>query len=197
MKAIRDSITAVILAGGRSSRMRTDKSQLMWRGRTFIEHLCEQLQPQTLSVAINCNDAKAHQNLGLPLLKDPFSDRRGPLAGILAGLTFSNTPLTLFVPCDNPLLAPDLAGRLHDIMQRNDLDIVYARSGGDNHYLYALMQTRLQPHLEEYLQHGDYAVHRWYATQRCQAVAFDDESDHFININSPDELERLSTLRPK
>lgn len=197
MNVIRDSITSVILAGGRSSRMQMDKAQLVWRGRTFIEHLIEQLQAQATSVAINCNDAEAHRPLGLSLLNDPFPDRRGPLAGILAGLTFSNTPLTLFVPCDSPLLAPDLANRLHDIMQRNKADIVYARSGGDNHYLYALMQTRLQPHLKEYLQHSDYAVHRWYATQRCYAVAFDDEPNYFININSPNDLTRLSTLSPK
>ena len=197
MNAIRDSITSVILAGGRSSRMQTDKAQLVWRGRTFIEHLIDQLQAQTTSVAINCNDGEAHRKLGLPLLSDPFPDRRGPLAGILAGLTFSNTPLTLFVPCDNPLLVPDLASRLHDIMQRNDVDIVYARSGGDNHYLYGLMQTRLRPHLEQHLEHGDYAVHRWYDTQRCYAVSFDDQPDHFININSPDDLQRLFTLGPK
>jgi molybdenum cofactor guanylyltransferase len=195
MNAIHDSITAVILAGGRSSRMQTDKAQLVWQGRTFVEHLIEQLQPQTNSVAINSNEAKVHQKWGLPLLKDPFPDRRGPLAGILAGLTFSNTPLTLFVPCDNPLLAPDLAIHLYNVMQRNEADIVYAQSGSDNHYLYALMKTRLQSHLEEYLRHGNYAVHRWYATQRCQAATFD--ADHFINMNSPNDLEHLSTLRPK
>jgi molybdopterin-guanine dinucleotide biosynthesis protein A len=182
----RDPITAIILAGGRSTRMQADKAQLLWRGRPFIEHIIERLQPQVDAIAINCNEQDLYRRFNIPLLPDPFAQRRGPLAGILAGLHFSATPLTLFVPCDNPLLAPDLVQRCHDAL--NNADLVYARSGGNNHYLYALMRSYLRDSAADYLQQGNFAVHRWYATQRCHAVDFDDSPEYFRNFNRPEDL---------
>lgn len=169
-----------------------DKALLQWRGRTFIEHIVARLSPQVSRIAINSNTTSASlQALGLPLLPDPFAERRGPLAGILAGLNFSETALTLFVPCDNPLLPDDLLARLLTSLTVNDADIAYASCAGDRHYLYALMRSELRTSLQRFLQQGDFAVRHWYAGVKAVAVDFDDAADRFININTPDDLARL------
>lgn len=186
-----EPITAIILAGGRSTRMQADKAQLLWRGRPFIEHIIERLQPQVETIAINCNDHVAYQHLGLPLISDSFTDRRGPLAGILAGLAYAETPLTLFVPCDNPMPAFDLVQRCIETLERTQSDVVYARTHDDNHYLHALMRTHLRDSAASFIQQGDFAVHRWYLTHRCHTVDFDDESAGFYNINRPEDLRQL------
>ena len=188
-------ITAVILAGGASSRMQGQpKALLSWRGRRFIDHIIDALRPQAATLAISTSQSELFADLPLPVLADPFPERRGPLAGMLAGLAFSETPLTLFAPCDNPMLPPHLGARLFDALQSRRADIAYASTGTDQHYLYALMRSDLHVELRKYFVHEDYSVHRWFATQTTVTVAFDDQVDCFLNINTPEALLRLNHI---
>jgi molybdopterin-guanine dinucleotide biosynthesis protein A len=186
-------ITATIIAGGLGTRMNsTDKALLQWRGRPFIAHIIERLQQQVDRIVVNTNSsASALQALDLPLLPDPFPARCGPLAGILAGLNFSATPLTLFVPCDNPLLSKQLCTRLYDALRDSHAAIAYARCGEDHHYLYALMRSDLRDSLQRFLQSGERAVRRWYTSENALAVDFSDDIEHFRNFNTPADLEQL------
>lgn len=186
-----DSITAIILAGGRSSRMGQDKALLMWQQRPLIAHIVECLQAQVERIAINTNSPQAFADFGLPMIADEFSESRGPLAGIAAALNYSSTRLTLIVPCDNPLLSSQLTARLQAAMKSEQADLAYARSGGDKHYLHALIRTGLRAHLTNFLQAHDYAVHRWYATLRSACADFDDQPENFRNINCAADLTQL------
>lgn len=184
-------ITAVILAGGRSSRMGHDKALLAWQGRPFIAHIVEHLQTQVDRIVINTNSPEDFAQFGLPLLVDITAQRCGPLAGIMAALSDSATALTLVVPCDNPLLSPHLVARLFAALEREDVDLAYACSDNDNHYLYALMRTDLRDKLAAFLDAKDYAVRRWYATLRVSRVDFSDQPGYFRNINSVEALAQL------
>ncbi len=185
------NITAIILAGGSSSRMGTDKALLQWRGREFVAHIIERLQTQVNRIAINTNSPTAFAYFGLPLIADATAERCGPLAGIAAALNYSSTALTLVVPCDNPLLSPQLVERLLAALESEQTDLAYACSNSDSHYLYALMRSDLRANLTAFLRAGDFAVRRWYATLRACRVDFSDQPEHFRNINSAEELALL------
>jgi molybdenum cofactor guanylyltransferase len=187
------NVTAIVIAGGSGTRMNSlDKSLLLWRGRPFIAHIVARLGPQVSHIAINSNTPSVTlQSLGLPLLADPFIDRRGPLAGILAGLNYSKTALTLFVPCDNPMIPDNLLQRLISALNSNNADIAYATCTDDQHYLYALIRSHLRDNLARHLSHGDFAVRRWFAGEKAIAVDFDDRAECFLNINTPADLARL------
>lgn len=188
----RYDVTAVILAGGASSRMGFDKAQLMWRGRAFVEHLAEQLRAQCRDIAINSNAPAADfASLHVPLLRDPFAERRGPLAGVLAALEYSTTEITLVVPCDTPLLAPTLVERLVRGLDEPGARIAYAVHGGDRHYLYAALRTDLGNSLRRFLAGDNFAVRRWYESECAVAVHFEADTRHFLNINTPADLETL------
>jgi molybdopterin-guanine dinucleotide biosynthesis protein A len=78
--------SAVILAGGKSSRMGRDKAGLPLEGRTLLERQAElvrSLQPVELFLS---GGAKDHSLADGQLLRDNFANR-GPLAGIEAALT--------------------------------------------------------------------------------------------------------------
>lgn len=191
ISAASKNITAVILAGGASSRMGSDKALLEWRGRPFVAHIVEHLREHVADIAINSNDAANFAQFGRPVITDATAQRRGPLAGILAALNFSTTELTLVVPCDNPMTSPQLIARLHTALTRDHSDLAYASIDDDNHYLYALMRTHLRDRLTAFMQGDDYAVRHWYATLRVSRVDFSDQSECFRNINSADELAQL------
>ncbi|MDB6061097.1 MAG: hypothetical protein JWM78_1200 [Verrucomicrobiaceae bacterium] len=189
----REITTAVVLAGGLSTRMNSnDKALLMWRERTFIEHIVARLQTQVDRIAINTNSSDERLSaLGLPILTDPFSDRRGPLAGILASLKYSATPLTLIVPCDNPMLSERLLERLAGALQNQNASIAYVTCAQNDYYLYALLRSDLHDNLERFLQTGELAVRRWYASESAIAVDFNDEKERFLNLNRPADLQLL------
>jgi molybdopterin-guanine dinucleotide biosynthesis protein A len=180
----REQITAVILAGGSGTRLGgCDKAQLEWRGRPFIDHIIERLAPQVSTIAVNSNDPDNFRSYPLPVITDTWPERRGPLAGILAGLRHSTTPLVLFTPCDSPNIPPQLALRLLEAL-REDVDIAYATSAGQHHYLFSLLRSELRDDLQRFIEAGGRAVHRWFERHRVGRVAFDDQPDCFINVNT-------------
>jgi molybdenum cofactor guanylyltransferase len=187
------SITAVILAGGASLRMGRNKALLEWQGRPFVAHIAERLRTQVGRVAINTNAAAEFAQFGLPLVADATTEKRGPLAGILAALNYSSSEWTLVVPCDNPLISTQLVDRLLDVIEQEGSDIAFATSEHDNHYLYALMRTELRGALTVFMSGADFAVRHWYATQHVSRVDFSDEADCFRNINTAEDLALLSS----
>ena len=185
------NITAIILAGGASSRMGSNKALLQWQERPFIAHIIESLTAQVDYIAINTNAPAEFAPFGIPLIADATAERCGPLAGIMAALDYSATALTLVVPCDNPSLSPQLASRLFAALETEQTELAYACGGGDNHYLYALMRTSLRENLVAFLRAEDYAVRHWYATLHTTPVDFSDQPEHFRNINNAEELALL------
>lgn len=190
----RPTITAVILAGGSGSRLGgVDKALLSWRGQTFIEQIVERVTPQVTNILINSNRTTRYPGVDLPVIADPWPEQRGPLAGLLAGLDAASEAWVLFLPCDCPQPAADLVQRLWAavIDTHGDTDIAYAGIGADSHYLFCLVRRSLRDDLRQYLLQGGSAVYRWMSTQRSCRVAFDDEAEAFLNINSTDELDAL------
>lgn len=187
----RHAITAIVLAGGAGSRLGgCDKALLTWRGRPFIDHIIERLAPQVGGIVINTPTPEPFRRHGLTLVSDSWSERQGPLAGVLAGLGCSETPFTLIVPCDSPNLSPQLVPRLAAAMTA-ERDITYAHTLDDSHYLFCLLRTGLESDLKDFMASGGRAVHRWFERHTAAAVDFCDQPDCFINVNRDSDQKRL------
>ena len=100
------SIAAIILAGGRSSRMGVEKSLMDFGGAPVIARVIERLAPQVTTLAINANgDAARFARFALPVIADLREDFPGPLAGIAAGLAYARAKGCEWLataPCDAP-----------------------------------------------------------------------------------------------
>lgn len=106
------AFSAVILAGGASTRMGRDKAMLSWQGRTLLERqleLVRSLRPQELFVS--GRDGVDYRGLGCVVLRDRFADS-GPLAGVERALAEASHPLVLVVAVDLPCLTREFLGRL-------------------------------------------------------------------------------------
>jgi molybdenum cofactor guanylyltransferase len=104
--------SAVILAGGRSRRMRRDKAFLPCRGTTLLERqvgLVRALAPEEIFISGRA-DAD-YGALGLPVLLDRFTDL-GPLAGVERALAEARSPLLLVLAVDLPDMTADFLRRL-------------------------------------------------------------------------------------
>jgi molybdopterin molybdotransferase len=197
-----EQISALILAGGRGSRMgHVDKGLQPFRGTTMVQHVLERLAPQVGAIAINANqNLSAYAAFGaagapVPVWPDETTGFAGPLAGLEAGMRHCATPYMITAPCDSPFLPRDLAARLFHALQSQGADVALAvtQEAGQRrqpHPVFCLVKTRLLPVLSSYLAEGGRKMDGWYADLKVAEVLFDD-SDAFRNINTLDELHSL------
>ncbi|SFV12126.1 molybdopterin molybdotransferase MoeA [Pseudoduganella namucuonensis] len=196
-----NSITGMILAGGRGTRMgRVDKGLQPFRGATLAAHVLLRLAPQVAGVAINANRNQAtYEAMGAPVWPDDMQGYEGPLAGLQTGLRRCATELLLTAPCDSPFLPADLAQRLLAALREQDADLAVAVTmeadeSGDAyqrvHPVFSLVKTGVLPQLSAYLDSGARRMDGWYKSIRVAQVLFDDAAA-FRNINTLADLKDM------
>lgn len=190
---------ALILAGGKSSRMGADKLLLSFGQDNLLGHIMRRLAPQVSAIAVN-----APSDIPLPpgsrIVPDTLPGQPGPLAGVLAGLRDLDSQAggpthLLTVPSDAPFFPDDLCGRLRAALADGET-IAVASSAGRVHPVFGLWPSSLADDLEAWL--GDPSHRRvsdFLARHRVEIVVWDalptllGPLDPFMNVNTPAELE--------
>ena len=93
-------VTGVILSGGKSRRMGTDKALLPYQGAPFIANVIAALRP-LVTESVIVSDHVAHDGFNCTRIPDLIYDQ-GPLVGIYTALIHIKTPYALVVSCDAP-----------------------------------------------------------------------------------------------
>ena len=186
-------VTGLILAGGQGRRMGgVDKGLVDFGGEPLTARVLARLRPQVGHVLINANrHPDRYAVLGCPVIPDALGDYPGPLAGMAAGLSATQTEWLLTVPCDSPLLPADLCARLLDAALAEDAEIAIASDGARAHPVFALLRRSLAASLEAFLAGDERKILRWMGRHRLIEVSFADCPERFVNVNTPEELTAL------
>jgi len=201
------AVTALILAGGRGSRMGgVDKGLQNFRGmplalQTLMRLQLQSLPPQEILINANRNLA-AYESLGVAVWPDTLDGFAGPLAGFLTGLERCETPLLLTVPCDTPLFPLDLIERLHTALAEHNADLAMAAAREEDgsvrpQPVFCLLKVELLDSLVQFTQQGGRKIDAWTGQHRCAIVPFDqtqDATEAFFNANTLQELQKLESL---
>lgn len=195
-------IAAVVLAGGRSQRMRgRDKLQLPFGEHTLLEHTLASLQTQCEFIVVNSNRHLEGVDLsGLPVVADKAHGTAGPLDGLISTMEWllANNPeyhWLLSAPGDCPFLPGDLLARLRTALQQQDAQIAVASSAGRLHYGCALWSLELVQTGRKCIQEGSRALHHFIGCCKSVEVAFTSgELDPFYNVNTPEDYEHALAL---
>ncbi len=187
---MQSSVTGLILAGGKGSRMGgVDKGLQNFRGRRLVDHVYERFAPQVGGVVINANqNHEEYKTFGVRVVSDAIGGYAGPLAGVHAGLSVSKRPFLASVPCDSPFLPADLIERLYRRIDETGAELAVAKTGEQPHPVFSLMRRGVLDHLADFLKGGGRKIDAWYATLNVVEVAFDDEAEAFSNFNTLEEL---------
>ena len=191
--AVKARVSGIVLAGGQGSRMGgVDKGLQAFRGKPMVAHVIERLAPQVDELLINANrNPDDYARFGHRVIADEIAGFAGPLAGFERGLAHASGELVATVPCDSPFLPADLIARLRTRLESADAELAVARTGDQPHPVFTLMRRDVLPSLQRFLGSGQRKIDRWYGELRVAEVAFDDEADAFLNINTRDELAKL------
>lgn len=172
-------ISAAILAGGKSSRIGSDKAFLKFDDSTFLEHIVKILSVIFNEVIIISDHYERYEYLNIPIYPDIYKES-GPLAGIHSAFINTNSELVFITTCDNPFIAPETIRHLANINSSDDA-IVY--SSDDNiQPLFGVYKRNCLPMLIEQLE-----------TKHLSAIEFLKKvKTKFINpINLPFDAENI------
>ena len=183
------NITGIILAGGKSTRMGTDKGFVSFKNKTFIEHIITAIQPLVDEVIIISNQ-EDYDQFGLKRYDDLIKNA-GPLAGIYTGLHYSKTENNLVISCDVPLINTEVLQKL--IEQTNDTsEVVQLQSNGKNMPLIASYKKKCETIFLEELKLDQRKVQEALKKCKVQTVQIDSVLEkHTTNINTKKDLEFL------
>ncbi len=181
----------VILAGGQASRMGgNDKGLVELAGRAMIEHVMETLKPQTDTITINANRNQERYRSYGKVFGDHIQNYPGPLGGMHAALHHLDDEWIGFVPCDCPQLPHDLVARMSAACSKNT-DIAVAHDGEHIQPVVTLLNRRILPKLEKFLENGDRKIILLYKQCNMTTVDFSDQPNAFVNLNTPEELQKF------
>ena len=181
-------IGCVILAGGKSSRMGTDKALLEYQGSTFLSHLQqtfqlfeERLLSRNLASSIGDNWTQIsdlHKGIG-------------PMGGIHAALTNAQSDALMVCACDTPYITQALIDKL--IQTYNGEDVLLVQTSDERlHPLCGIYHKRILPSLESHIKCGNYRLMRWIETLNYTIISLnEEESTLLVNFNTPKDYETI------
>jgi molybdopterin-guanine dinucleotide biosynthesis protein A len=181
-------ITAIILAGGKSKRMGTDKALLKLDGISLLERsvlLCKKLCD---TIIISSNN-EAHQKFGFPLVPDEVKNC-GPIGGIYSGLKKSETEWNFVISVDSAYVNPDFVSYLIAAIGDVDAIVPYGTNGIEP--LIALYNKQCLPAFEEKIRTGDFRMQNLVDSVNVKKIDaqgwIENYPDLFRNLNRPEDM---------
>ena len=148
------SISGFILAGGKSSRMGTDKALLMFQDKPLLLHMINRIEPFCDKVAISGQNSQ-YANFEVEMIPDLYPDC-GPIAGVFSALKYTSSDWNLMVSVDVPFVNNELFNVLISNIGESDCVIPKHISGVEP--LIALYNRRTLPVIEKMITSGDYRL---------------------------------------
>lgn len=188
------NVTGVILAGGHSSRMGSNKALLPYRGGRFIEAIHRLLKDIFPEVILVTNNPEQYEFLPCSKVPDLYQGM-GVLAGIHSGLYHSSKPAIFAVACDMPYL---MEGLIRHLAARADAGgVLIPESPNGLEPLHAVYGKGCLAAIEATLLSGQRRIISFFDRTNVsrmnveQVACFDPSFDSFKNINTPGDYFEL------
>lgn len=192
-------LTGFVLAGGRSSRMGTDKAALLLNGRTLLQHAIEIVGSVTRGPVAILGSRELYSGYG-QVIEDLYPGC-GPLAGIHAALSHSRTRFNLIIAVDTPFLSPQLLSYMATRAMESGAVVTVPEIGGYTQPLCAVYSSEFLPIAENALKDGAFKIVPLFPKDltcivtEAELARFAFNPEMFENLNTPEDLERARRRR--
>lgn len=190
-------MTGIILAGGKNTRIGTNKAFLKVGEKSIIENTISLLTPLFDSLIIVANSTHLYRSLELKVVKD-VEPGMGPLGGIYSGLLSSNSKWNFVVGCDMPFLKSDLIKYMKE--KCDDFNAVVPKLDGYYESLHSFYSRNCLNFIKEQLAQSDLRVNSLFEKIKvCEITEeeikrFGDTRKLFFNINTLSDLSYAQSL---
>jgi len=188
---------AVILVGGKSSRMGRAKALLPFDNEPLIAHVVRRLKSWFPEIIVVAAPDQELPELSAVLVRDEIA-YQGPVSGIYHGLKAATKDVCFVTSCDAPFLNFELIDHL--LEQISEYDVVVPFWQERFQPLHAIYRTSVVPLLKEQLERGElrpiflYDKVRTRKIQEAEIRRLDPEGLSFLNMNSPADYDAALQL---
>lgn len=193
-------MTAIILAGGKSSRLGRSKALQTIGDRSLIQWVIDRLAilvTEIIIVTARGEEIPHSSTMNTKTVADVYADR-GPLAGIHSGLRASACLRAIVVGCDTPFLSVDLLGYMCQIS--STFDVVVPRIEDKVEPLCAVYSRNCLPPIRRLLEENNLRVNSLYPMVKARYLGEDEIARYdprhlsFFNVNTKADLVRAREL---
>lgn len=185
---------AIILSGGQSRRMGTNKALLPISEKPNIERIKDELDKNFEDIILVTNHHEVYEFLKIKMVRDYYPGK-GPLAGIHAGLMTASHEVNLVVACDMPFVSAGLGTILVENLR--EYDAVVPIIGGTKHPLFAVYRKKIVNEIKSCLENNSLRMihlldnlNVLYMTEEdLQTFTKESLEQIFFNMNHPEEYE--------
>lgn len=187
------NVTGFVLAGGKSSRMGSDKSFLPWNGSTLLQQTKAVLDRVCEKVFI-LGPRELYSSFG-ECFEDIHPDC-GPLGGIHTALKHASTPYSLITAVDTPFISPEFLDYMIERALGSSAIVTAPRINGAMQPTCAVFSRQFLAIAEEALKSGKYKLEPLFPPQQTLVLIEADLSqfagvgEMFENLNTPQDFER-------
>ena len=181
----------VIVAGGKSTRMGSDKALLPFGDfKTLTEYQLYRLKPYFSSVHISTKHS-AKFDFDASFIEDSSSyTEHSPLVALLSILEHFKTPVCI-LSVDTPFVTPEVFETLYQHL--DDHDALIATSPCSSHQLCAIYTPSIAKQIRTQLSKNEHKIRLVLQQSRTHYVAFEDDAP-FLNLNHPEEYKKAQEL---
>lgn len=189
-----EKVTGIILAGGKSRRMGTEKGLVGFQGRPLISYAIDALAPHCDEILISANNDAYHQ-FGFRVIPDEIPGS-GPMGGIWSCLKQSSNEVCAVLSCDTPLVDQEVIGKILRLSDGFDVAVPWH---GDAFYepLCAAYHKRLLPVFGGFIAEGNFKIPDLIDKVNSRKIPTGPQgefgSEVFYNVNSRKDLKVLQT----
>lgn len=178
-------VGAIILAGGKSSRMGVDKGLMLLNEKPMVQHVIDAVKLVAAELIIVANNEE-YKQLGYKVIPDEI-ENAGPLAGICAGLKQASYHYNFVLSCDVPFITKEMLNKLKQEVA--GFDAVVFEKDEDLHPLIGIYSKNCLPEFEAALNNKEWklkTVLHHVNLKKIDGALFNDR--FFKNINSKLDL---------
>ena len=188
---IRD-ISAVILAGGKNTRIQLEKSLIKIKGDHIIDIQIEKLESIFEEIIIVTQKEDIIMKFPhLKIIADEFHDC-GPLAGIHSALKHSNAEAIFVFACDMPFLSTKIIRKQIAAFNKAKFDVLVPKHSDGIEPLHAIYSKSSLYYLTQCLYQKKYSVRSFYNKVKVNYLEFNNmEIIRFFNINTHADLKKI------
>lgn len=183
-------MTGILMAGGKSIRMKQDKGFVQFDGKPMAQHGLELLKRFFSDCRISANNTN-YDSFGVPVIPDTHSNI-GPMGGIHACLTSIPEKYMFLLGCDLPNINESLINRLMKEVDEYEI-ILPVHSPNQLEPLCGIYSKSILGQIELMIEEKDYKLHNLIVNCKTKYVGVDDLLEEnprlFDNINTPAQLQ--------
>mgnify|MGYP000857379655 CR=1 FL=1 len=184
----KDKLVGVVISGGKSSRMGTDKSLLLWNNKPFYLHTAEILAPFCSEIYVSCNVSQSN-NYILPVIIDKYGSY-GPISGVLSSMRALSGCSIITLPCDMPELSESIINEMISTNKEKQDGVFLKDDNNQLEPMLAIYNPSIYSKMLAWYDSGNYSLKKF--IESCNNVSYIKlGAQSLININTTKELDNL------